>query len=269
MSPPPRRGDVNGDGCVDIEDVRVIVAGRGTVPPGIDDPRDLDGDGYITGLDARKAVLLCDVPRCAACGGEPPSADAAERYYVHTDHLGTPKAITDEDQRIVWQAEYTPFGEAVVEEDPDGDGAFLTFNLRFPGQYFDQETGLHYNYFRDYDPRTGRYVESDPIGLRGGLNTYAYVDGNPLKYIDPEGLSSGTGATLMDLLLERIMGITESQKCRDHFCAERAFPSQQEILEFCAENADGDSPLCFKDCTDLIKRDPNYRTNCLDQSSCL
>jgi RHS repeat-associated protein len=89
---------------------------------------------------------------------------------------------------VVWKAAYTPYGSAVVDEDPDGDGTAVTFNIRFPGQYFDAETGLHYNYFRDYDPSTGRYIESDPIGLAGGLNTYSYAWENPLSIIDPTGL---------------------------------------------------------------------------------
>jgi RHS repeat-associated protein len=61
-------------------------------------------------------------------------------------------------------------------------------NLRLPGQYFDRETNLHYNYARDYDPTAGRYIEADPIGLEGGLNVYSYVNGNPLNRIDPKGL---------------------------------------------------------------------------------
>ncbi len=69
-------------------------------------------------------------------------------------------------------------------------GSF-TYNLRFPGQYYDRETKLTYNYFRDYDPKLGRYIESDPIGMAGGTNTYAYVGGNPVNYTDPRGLCIG------------------------------------------------------------------------------
>ena len=102
-------------------------------------------------------------------------------YYVHTDHLGTPVALSDEAGVVQWKAYYTPFGKMIVEVDN------LTQNIRFPGQYFDSESGLHYNYFRDYDPEIGRYIQSDPIGLNGGINTYGYVGGNPVMRIDPEG----------------------------------------------------------------------------------
>jgi RHS repeat-associated protein len=77
----------------------------------------------------------------------------------------------------------------VPDENPSGLGAF-EFPLRFPGQYADKETNLYYNYFRDYDSASGRYVESDPIGLDGGINTYAYVGSAPLKLVDPRGLDA-------------------------------------------------------------------------------
>ncbi|PHV09520.1 RHS repeat-associated core domain-containing protein, partial [Chitinimonas sp. BJB300] len=110
---------------------------------------------------------------------------------IHTDHLGTPRLVTDATKHAIWSWQLgEPFGASAAEEDPEGTGAKYTFNLRFPGQYFDKETNTHYNYYRTYDPLNGRYLESDPIGLAGGINTYAYVNGNPLRYIDPLGLYS-------------------------------------------------------------------------------
>jgi RHS repeat-associated protein len=107
--------------------------------------------------------------------------------FIHNDHLGTPQVVTDESGQTIWSATYLPFGEATVDEDPDGDSSNYNFNIRFPGQYYDAESGLHYNYYRTYDPSIGRYLESDPIGLLGGLNTFAYVHANPLKFVDPFG----------------------------------------------------------------------------------
>jgi len=99
-------------------------------------------------------------------------------HYLHTDHLGTPRAATDATKAVVWRWEGEPFGDTAANEDPDGDLIDVTVPLRFPGQYADEELGLYYNYFRTYDQGIGRYTQSDPIGLRGGLNTYGYSLGN-------------------------------------------------------------------------------------------
>jgi RHS repeat-associated protein len=112
---------------------------------------------------------------------------ATQAYFIHTDQIDTARLITDQSGQAVWTTDLEPFGANPPNENPVGRGTF-TYNQRFPGQYFDRETGLHYNYHRDYDPQTGRYVESDPIGLAGGVNTYGYVKGNPIRYIDPLGL---------------------------------------------------------------------------------
>ena len=103
--------------------------------------------------------------------------------YLHSDHLNTPRLATNASGVKIWSWE----GEAFGNTQPTGT---VTVNLRFPGQYYDAESGLHYNWNRYYDPKLGRYVTSDPIGIAGGLNTYSYVDNNPLRYVDPLGLSS-------------------------------------------------------------------------------
>jgi len=103
-------------------------------------------------------------------------------YYYLNDHLGTPQRLIAADGTVVWQAAYLPFGAAQVSI------AQVVNNIRFPGQYYDSETGLHYNWHRFYDPDTGRYISADPIGLAGGMNLYAYVQGNPVNAVDPEGL---------------------------------------------------------------------------------
>lgn len=101
----------------------------------------------------------------------------------HNDHLGTSQKMTDSSGTVVWSADYKPFGEATIAV------STIMNNLRFPGQYYDTETGLNYNYYRDYNPVLGRYISKDPIGFRGGINLYAYTRNNPVNRIDPLGLA--------------------------------------------------------------------------------
>jgi len=143
--------------------------------------------GETTGTPHRDYAWLGDLPVAILEG--------TSQYYIHPDHLDTPRVVTNAANTIVWRWDSDPFGFFPAAEDPDGNGQLFTLNLRFPGQYFDKETNLHYNYFRDYDPQTGRYVESDPIGLRAGPNTYAYVNGNPLAVSDPLGLNPKMGGS--------------------------------------------------------------------------
>jgi len=116
----------------------------------------------------------------------------ATTYFIHSDHLGTPRRVTDQAQTVVWRWDSRPFGDSPANEDPDGDFTKFALNLRFPGQYYDAESGLHYNYFRTYDPGIGRYTSSDPLGLSDGVNSFRYAASNPVLFIDPFGLY-GTG----------------------------------------------------------------------------
>ena len=108
-------------------------------------------------------------------------------------HLNIPRAVIDPRRNTAiwrWDLHTDAFGNHPANEDPDGDGRNYTLNLRYPGQYFDTDTNLHYNYFRDYEPQTGRYIQSDPIGIAADINTYQYALANPLIAIDPNGLQS-------------------------------------------------------------------------------
>ncbi len=132
------------------------------------------------------------------CGGDEETA----LYFVHSDHLGTPEVVTDKDKAPVWEGQKDPFGKTHIVSNT------IDFNVRFPGQYYDEESGLHYNLMRYYDPNTGRYLQSDPIGILSdysepqlqitkqmeivGLqdvqkmhHLYGYANQNPLAYIDP------------------------------------------------------------------------------------
>lgn len=113
-------------------------------------------------------------------------------YYAEADHLGTPRAVIEPQRDVgvwTWDIANEAFGNSAPNQDPDTDDTEFVFNMRFPGQRYDAASGLNYNYFRDYDAGSGRYAESDPIGLYGGINTFSYAEGDPLGLIDPAGLS--------------------------------------------------------------------------------
>jgi len=186
-------GDCNHDGKITIGDERCTLAKMADmrVNPGkyvqvgtyffYDEAGHLIGEYNQKGTPIQETVWLGDMPVAVTSAGN--------NYYVYTDHLNTPRALADNSGKTVWRWDSEAFGTAPANEDPDKDGKTFTYNLRFPGQYYNQSTGLHYNGFRDYDPAIGRYIESDPIGLAGGDNTYAYVDDNPISKLDIKGLN--------------------------------------------------------------------------------
>ena len=172
---------------------RVYRTGSGKTVHTVFDPQGHwigDYDGY--GQPLQQAIWLGDLPV-----GLVARIDGVDRlFYIEPDALGSPRVVIDPTRdaanggTAVWRWPLTgdAFGEEAPYEDPDGDGAAFVLDLRFPGQQYDSATGFNYNYFRDYDPSTGRYVESDPIGLDGGLSTYAYADTNALINADSDGL---------------------------------------------------------------------------------
>jgi RHS repeat-associated protein len=145
----------------------------------------LIGEYTGAGTLIQETVWLGDIPVATLR----PNGTGISIYYVHADQLGAPRLVTrPADNAIMWRWDTDPFGTSAPNANPQAQGTFV-YNLRFPGQYYQAETGLNYNYFRDYDPGSGRYVESDPIGLAGGsYSSYAYANGNPVSIADPSGL---------------------------------------------------------------------------------
>jgi RHS repeat-associated protein len=178
-------------------------------------PRPLVGStNKVNRFIFEETVWLGDIP----VGTIRPNGGGVSIFYVHTDHLNTPRRVSrPSDNAILWRWDSDPFGSTAANEDPDADSTLFKYHLRFPGQYADQETGLSYNYFRDYDSATGRYLPPDPAGQRlfSFLSTlssgarhrgywnklYVYVDDNPLMRRDPSGL--GPLDWFLDLFREK------------------------------------------------------------------
>ena len=146
------------------------------------------GGGIVSTTPVRSMnyIYLDDMP--IAVTEQAASASVPSLLYVETDHLGTPRTVVEPATNAVkWRWDF--FGNAFGEHAPTMPAGGVALNMRYPGQFFDPESGLNHNYFRDYESRTGRYVESDPIGLLGGIDTYAYAMAAPFQMIDPWGLA--------------------------------------------------------------------------------
>lgn len=152
------------------------------------------GDYNANGNAEQQLIWLGNLPVGVIVG----NGSTAKLHYIEADALGTPRAVVDPVRDVAvwrWNADGEAFGKDYPVEDADADGTVFTFDLRFPGQRFDTASGLNYNYFRDYDPTVGRYVESDPLGLAGGISTYGYAGSGPLHNVDPFGLAIWTGTS--------------------------------------------------------------------------
>jgi len=157
-----------------------------------DEQGQLLGEYDANGAPVYETVYLGNLPVgvLKQAGSAANSDIAVTVYNVHADHIATVRVITQQDQTIVWRWDTAEaFGGTAPDQNPSSLGAFV-YNQRFPGQVFDSETGLFQNWNREYNARQGRYIQSDPIGLSGGINTFAYVGGNPLASVDPRGLQA-------------------------------------------------------------------------------
>lgn len=154
---------------------------------------------YNYNTTAQQQVIWLDDQPVGMFSG---SGAGQKLLYVQSDAIGSPRVVIDPSRGAAgtaiwaWDLAGEAFGTTAPNQDPDADGTAFVLNMRFPGQRHDPASGMSYNYFRDYDATTGRYLESDPIGLNGGVSTYGYVGGAPLTWSDPTGLVSWQGTAL-------------------------------------------------------------------------
>lgn len=188
----------------------------------------------VDGVDAEAALPI---------GWVDAGAPGAPLYFVHADHLGRPQKLTNAARAIVWDGVFAPFGE------PHAITGTLAQNLRFPGQYADSESALSYNWHRHYDPSLGRYLQSDPIGLAGGINTYAYVEGNPLRYTDPQGLfvpALAAGAAISPEAAAGALALSAGALAILNEILDGAEKPAEDIAEFCRKERRACAEICEK-----------------------
>jgi RHS repeat-associated protein len=201
----------------------------------------------------------------------------ANTYSIYTDHLDTPREIRNYANQMRWtwypeQAE--AFGANLPNENPNVPAlGVFSYNLRFPGQLYDPASGLSYNYYRDYNSRTGRYIESDPIGLMGGINTFGYVDANPLWYVDPEGLKSSLMGELLNKIfpesVDKAVGKARGFVCATNLCNSPSL-NFDRVIEQCAmqtkpsdmEFSGGILNTCIETCTEKLKECGTKKSAC-------
>jgi RHS repeat-associated protein len=137
------------------------------------------GEYGATGIAVQETIWLGNLPVATLQNGAV--------YNIYPDQIGTPRVITNASNTEVWKWDSDPFGTTPANEDPTGSGSKFTYNLRFPGQYFLIESGLHYNWYRHYDPIIGRYLQADALEFSDGPNLYSYALSNPTIQTDATG----------------------------------------------------------------------------------
>lgn len=183
------------------------------------------GEYDQSGMSGNETVYLGDLPIAVVAG---------QRYfYVVADHINTPLVLAQLDGTTVWDwRNRDPFGNNA----PLASAAMPSYDHRFPGQVSDTEIGTFYNYFRDYDPQSGRYLQSDPIGLIGGVNTYSYVGGNPITNIDSKGRQALAAAAVSTGVM--VAGCYTTPGCRKWL--ERAARDLfRQVQNICASASEG------------------------------